>query len=221
MKPHRSGLTLLLIAMAGGAGFALRGFVSGSGGTSLLAVVPRPEYFASADSFSEVDQTRTRLQALALRYLYWVQVRDVEGVQGVRAAGRAGDISTAEVHARARRELEEGLVEFRGTGQEPVLTHGLLLLLASQGDPVRWVEVYLDLLYRRPTETLVGQMAPTALVMGRACGRLDAVLEGLRHVAQLPLDFEAKHRVQAALAGGLVAQVGAGPAAFGAMPSGG
>lgn len=207
--------------IAGGAGFALRGFVSGSGGTSPLALVPRTEYFASADSFSEVDQMRTRLRALALRYLYWVQVRDVESVQGLRAAGVAAVIPTAEVHARARRELEEGVAEFRGTGEEPVLTHGLLLLLASEGDHARWIEVYLDLLYRRPTEKLIGQMAPTALVMGRAGGRLDAVLEGFRQVTHIPLEFEAKHRVQSALAAGVIAQAGVGSAASGAMHSGG
>lgn len=221
MKPPRLGLTLLLIAVAGGTGFALRGFVAGSGGASPLAVVPRAEYFASAESFSEVDQMRTRLRALALRYLYWVQVRDVESVQGVRTAGRAGGVAMAEVHAQARRELEEGLAEFRGTGEEPVLTHGLLLLLASEGDHARWVEVYLDLLYRRPTEHLVGQLAPTALIAGRACGRLDAVLEGFRQVTHIPLEFEAKHRVQSALAGGVIAQAGAGSVASGAMPSGG
>lgn len=221
MKRHPSGLTLLLIAIAGGAGFALRGVVSGSGGTSPLALVPRAEYFASADSFSEVDQTRARLRALALRYLYWVQVRDVEGVQDLRATGTAGGLPTAEVHARARQELEEGVAEFRGTGEEPVLTHGLLLLLASEGDPARWIEVYLDLLYRRPTERLVGQMAATAVVMGRACGRLDAVLEGFRQVTHIPLEFEAKHRVEAALAGGVVAQAGPWGAASGAAHAGG
>lgn len=221
MKRRPWDRTLLLIAIAGGAGFALRGVVSGAGSASPLAVVPRTEYFASADSFSEVDQTRTRLRALALQYLYWVQVRDVVNVQGMRVTGRTASLPAAEVHARARRELEEGLGEFRGTGEEPVLTHGLLLLLASEGDHARWVEVYLDLLYRRPTEPLVGQMAPTALVMGRACGRLNAVLEGFRQVTHVPLDFEAKHRVQAALASGVIAQADAGPAASGAIRTGG
>ncbi|MCW5559780.1 MAG: hypothetical protein KIT22_18340, partial [Verrucomicrobiae bacterium] len=71
-----------------------------------------------------------------------------------------------------------------------------LLLLKKSGDCRRWLEVYLDVAYRRPTEELVGLCAHDALVMAVAAGRLSEVTAAFRHVLEIPLEFPAKHRLE-------------------------
>lgn len=193
--------TLLLMAATGTAAFGLRGLTPARTLTSPLAEVPPLEYFASAKSFSEVEQARTQLQALSRRYLFAVQVRQGELLRASRASGGSGMSAAAARDRQTVQELEAAIQEFRGTGEEPGLTHGLLICLAGERDYERWIDLYLDLLYRCPTEEVVGVLANAAVTAGQATGRLDEVLDGFRHVSSIPFDFEAKRRVQTALAG--------------------
>ncbi len=168
--------------------------------------IPPLEYFASAKSFSEVEQARAQLQALSSRYLFAVQVRQAVASRGSDAS-KVGGVSAGAVGvSQTVQELEEAIREFRGTGEEPGLTDGLLICLASERSYERWIDVYLDLLYRRPTEEVVGVLANAAVTAGQATGRLEEVLDGFRHVSSIPFDFEAKRRVQSALAGGVLAR---------------
>ncbi len=201
MKTQMVLRALILTATAGAAAFGLRGLAPARTLTSPLDEVPPLEYFASAKSFSEVEPARARLQALSRRYLYAVQVRQAVALRGHRASEVGGVSAGAACVSQTVQELEEATRGFRGTGEEPVLTHGLLICLASEHRYERWIDVYLDLLYRHPTEEVVGVLANAAVTAGRATGRLEEVLDGFRHVSSIPFDFEAKHRVQAALAG--------------------
>ena len=201
MKSQMMFRALVLLAALGSVGAVLRGLAPHGTEASPACDIPRLEYFASAQSFSEVEQARTQLQALSRRHLYVLQVRWVEALCGTRATGASGIPTGLEGVSQLISELEERISEFRGTGEEPVLTNGLLILLAGAGSYERWLDVYLDLLYRRPTEDAVGRLADAAVMAGRATGRLEEVLEGFRHLSRIPFDFECKRRVQAALAG--------------------
>jgi hypothetical protein len=173
--------------------------------SSTRGEVPRLEYFASANSFSEVEQVRTQLQALARRCLYQVQIRQADALRARLPAGSPGGDTERTSITGLVQEFEERIREFQGTGEEPLLVRGLLLLLASDGAYERWLEVYLDFLYRRPTEELVGRLAREALTAGRATGRLAEVSAGLRHVVDIPVEFPGKREVRAALASAILA----------------
>lgn len=201
MKTHVVLHTLVLAVAAGAAGFGLRSLGPASTVSSARQEIPPLDYFASSGSFSEVEQTRTHLKALSSRYLYLAQVHQAEALQRCSTGPDTSALSTSQRFNPIVDDLQAGLREFRGTGEEAVLTQGLLNVLASEGDYARWTDVYLDLLYRRPTEEAVGRLASTAVAAGRAAGRLESVLEGFRHVGRIPFDFETKRRVQAVLTG--------------------
>lgn len=183
---------------------------------STRAEIPRLEYFASASSFSEVEQMRAQLRALARRYLYSMQIRQVEALRhsplgsapklilnnhARTPAGSPGRPSLgAAPSSDLAREVRDMIQEFRGTGEEPVLTQGLLTLLASERAYGQWLDHYLELLYRRPTEEVVCHQADTAVAAGNATGRLGEVLAAFRHVSRIPLEFEGKRRLRELLA---------------------
>jgi len=191
------GLAIVL----GGLGLAWRRLTRPETLVSPAHAIPPLEYFASASSFSEVEQARAQLQALARRHLYVLQLRQAELLHAVQS-GDSGQRAraVAELQQLAA-EFEQALDEFRGTGEEPLLTTGLLTLLASERAHARWLDVYLRLLYQQPTESVVGRLAGEAVAVARATGRLEEVLAALRHVTRIPLEFEGKRSVQAALDG--------------------
>lgn len=199
MKTQMVFRSVVLCVGLGSVGFALRGLAPLSTMVSLQRDVPRLEYFASAQSFSEVEQVRAQLEALSRRHLYMLQVRQVEALQGARAGGTGGKATGRDAVGQVVQELGQAIQEFQGTGEEAKLTNGLLILLASEGSYGRWLDVYLDLLYRRPTEDVVGRLTETAVVAGRETDRLDEVLRGFRHLAQIPMDFEGRRRAEAVL----------------------
>lgn len=111
----------------------------------------------------------------ARRCLYQVPIRQADALRARLPAGSPGGDAERTSITGLVQEFEERIREFQGTGEEPLLVRGLLLLLASDGAYERWLEVYLDFLYRRPTEELVGRLAREALTAGRATGRLAEV----------------------------------------------
>lgn len=90
------------------------------------------------------------------------------------------------------RDLERGIEEFKDTPEELVLIEDLLLQLRSGGQANRWLDVYLEVLYRRPTEDLVASQFVTARQMAQATDRESEVATGFQHLLGIPLDFPAK-----------------------------
>jgi len=66
----------------------------------------------------------------------------------------------------------------------------------------RWLDVYLDALYRNPTHEMVSALAEDAVVISQAAGREKELTTGLRHVLGVPLDFLAKSRIEQSLVRG-------------------
>jgi hypothetical protein len=56
--------------------------------------------------------------------------------------------------------------------------------------------VYLDILYRRPTQDLLATFLDTAQRLAQETGREAEVESGFRHLLQIPLDFPAKRLLQ-------------------------
>jgi hypothetical protein len=196
MKIRQTVLSVLLAAAAACGGYYLRAlreapveFISNQEWGTL-------EYFLTPRSFSEIESARALLDALAARYVTGVDAHRVQAARAARA--RTRDPISSSPALDAIQLLDEGIEQFKDTEQEFLLVQRLLRVLKQEKFHDRWLEVYLDTLYRRPTEELVGLFARDAVVVGNAAGRLEDVRAGFRHVCETPLDFAAKRLVQAA-----------------------
>lgn len=200
MKPPTSltrlALALLALLAAAGTGYVTRGVQQQAITRLGIEDLPAAEFFSESRSFSEVENVRARLEGLAGRALAEARLRRSLGLRPVKLASRS-----TEAGATAITELERGLLEFRGTGHELLFVHELLLLLRIEGRHDRWLELYLDTLYRNPTHELIGVFAHDAVELSRKTGREPEVREAFRHVLDIPLEFTARSRVQAASPG--------------------
>jgi len=200
MKPPTSltrlALVLLALLAAAGTGYVTRGVQQQAITRLGIEELPAAEFFSDPRSFSEVENIRSRLEGLAGRALAEARLRRSGTVRPVNLAARnAGQDSPALA------ELGRNLAEFRGTGQEFLFIHELLLLLRIEGLHDRWLELYLDTLYRNPTHELIGVFAHDAVELSRKAGREPEVREAFRHLLDIPLEFTARSRVQAASPG--------------------
>lgn len=202
----------LLFLVAAGTGLA--GFYAGllreNGATrlpqgALLAL----DYLTSSDSFSEVESVRASLDGLAIRYANAAQALIAEDILHPSTPADARPTRAVPPLAAAIQMLEEVLPEFRGTGAEAQLLQPLLYALKRERRYDRWLEVYLDALYRHPTHRLVADLAGEALAISQATGRTDELNAALRHLEAIPLYALDKSRLVLALSGassGAVAQ---------------
>jgi hypothetical protein len=149
----------------------------------------------NCDTFSEIDNAKCVLQALSSRC-----VAQVATTCRSSAAGEIqGDKEARKPLTGAINQLEAGLQEFRGAEPELVVAEGLLRTLSKAGEASRWMAVYLDLLYRHPTSELVARLAKEATVLSKSTGRRQDLSLGFEHLCRIPLEFDGKQRVQAAL----------------------
>lgn len=164
-----------------------------------LGVTVALDQVVSAESFSEVEQARAVLDALARRY--------VERAQGLIAQ----EVMTRNTHSHARQTaegqpiltaiklLDEAIPEFRGTGAEPQLLWSLLFALRQERLYDRWLDVYLDVLYRHPTDDVVSAFAEDAVAISQAAGRASELISGLHHLNEIPLNYVARVKVERSL----------------------
>ena len=95
--------------------------------------------------------------------------------------------------------LDEAIPEFQGTGAELQLLQPLLYALKQERLYDRWLDVYLDALYRHPTDEMLSVLAEEAVVISQAVGRERELTTGLRYVSGIPLNFLAKSRIEDSL----------------------
>ncbi|MBM3834720.1 MAG: hypothetical protein FJ403_15900 [Verrucomicrobia bacterium] len=69
------------------------------------------------------------------------------------------------------KELESRIEEFKRTDQEFVLLEELLLVLHRQREYDRWLDTYLSVLYKHPTQSLVRSGAERALEVAKVADR--------------------------------------------------
>jgi hypothetical protein len=139
----------------------------------------------SSDSFSEIDQARSNLDALCLRYVSHAQQR-------MLSEPRDAALPVINVHESSRpipdsvAMLEDAAAGFRGTGSEPFAVRSLLQGLKRAQLHDRWLEVYQDYANRQPLEPLVCELAGEALRMAELTGRQSELIATLVHVSRNP-----------------------------------
>lgn len=179
---------LLAIILGGMAGYWIRDYRAMTAKTSGSMAAWGLDDFVRPRSFSSVEAMRAELEGLAQLYRTEARTRLLQS--------ESKPLAAALRRSEAIAELERGWTAFRDTSGEAYVVQDLLLLLKKSGASRRWLEVYLDMAYRRPTEELVGLFANDALTMAATTGRLSEVTAALRHVLEIPLEFPAKHRLE-------------------------
>ena len=198
---------VLLVLIAGGFGYYLRAFGEPAIWTLAAREIPAVGYFVSTLSFSEVAEAKALLEASADQIIQELRERPGAGVARVNARVIPRGEGSNSPYTRAVRDLESRIEEFKGTAQEIVLSQEMLWLLWRESQYDRFVEVYLNTLYEHPTAGLVGRFAGKALQGSRIVGREQEMLQAFRQVTSIPLEFESKRQVMAALeATALIAQ---------------
>lgn len=189
MKPARFVRRLIpalaTVLAAGALGLHLRDWTLSQTHAGNSSTLPDLDYFVRPRSFSEIETTRAELEGLALRFRTETRARHL-GLTGKSPAERQTVIA----------ELERGIAEFKETPEEFYLVQDLLLLLRAEGQNDRWLDVYLEVLYRRPTQDLLATFLDTAQRLAQTTGRESEVQSGFQHLLQIPLDFPAKRLLQ-------------------------
>lgn len=150
-------------------------------------------------SFSEVENVRVTLASLADQYMAdaylepRIRLQRSRSTDGACQAERATRVLPGYIE-----RLESGLVEFQGTDQELRMTEKLLAVLKEAKIYDRWLDIYLDALYRHPTEPVIGRRAGDAVRIGNSLGQQMAVRRAFSLVRSIPLEFEARTQVEKA-----------------------
>lgn len=160
------------------------GYYSGATSDRPVTELPRDafvasEYLVSSEAFSEVERVHAMLDALAMRYVEQAQRLMVQDY-----LSRTGRDPVARRQSNHRMFsavglLEEGIAEFRGTKQELLLVPTFLYALKREGLYDRWLDTYLDTLYRHPTAVKVANSATEAMRIARVIGREQELAFGI------------------------------------------
>jgi hypothetical protein len=195
----QAAISIILCALtSGGAGYLFR--AQKTDGSVILSSkdVVQADYLVPPDSFSRVNNTKNALQGLSARL-------DAGIVDAVWAYDRLPKSSASEKRRAEQvldRAIHSGVAvvhEFEGTAQQPVVAQGLLLALKKAGRFDRWTEVYLEMLFKHPTDPVVSRLADEALKISRRAGQEHRVLEALTYLSAFPAKFAGKPAIQAAL----------------------
>jgi hypothetical protein len=196
----RAGLLAWAIALClvgGWCGYEVRERLVAGALVLPAGALPSVEDLSPPESFSRIENTKKNLETLCLRLRLEIQSKIVaNGKSGVRERSAQSEEPSPN---EAIKDLELGMREFQGTDQQLDLAQELLLALKRLKSFDRWTDVYLKVLYEHPTHRVVSLFANEAVDVSRLAGRQEDVLAGLRHVAAIPLDFEDKDRIEAAL----------------------
>jgi len=197
MKVPSPVWVVVALLSAGGVGYHLAAERKDSGSWLALERTPPLEYYATQESFSEVENTKSSLEALCLRFRTAVRAKRVADREAnVRSCG-AGAASEPHLDS-AIADLEQGMSEFAGTDQELDVAEDLLLALKMAKQFDRWVDVYLKALYEHPTHRVVARLARDAASIANQCGREQNVLAGLLYMRSIPMEFQGNSRREAA-----------------------
>ena len=193
------GIFLISVTAAFG-GYWLRGHGENSGTFLAAKSLPQLDYVVVPDSFSRIENARQDLEGLCARLRLEIETRLCEQRRVELQAGVSSAAQTARLD-RIIRDLEDGMNEFEGTDQKLYVAEDLLCVLKREEHYNRWVEVYLRALYEHPMHPLVSRFAAEAITMGKQTGRESDVLSALTHLSSIPLDFQGKEKIEAALLG--------------------
>jgi hypothetical protein len=162
----------------------------GSGSFLALQDTPALEYFLAPQSFSELDNAKRLLEAVANQNL--IELRQRRMAFSLRTSGNALLPADIIEQQNSIQDLQEAIQRFGGTGQEHAFLRDLLLELKRAKMHDAWLEAYLELLYTQPAHAMTGRFAADAVRISQAAGRYGELLSACAHLAQIPFNFEAK-----------------------------
>jgi len=150
-------------------------------------------------SFSEVENAKALVRALSEQFATGIQAERAANYAKALLTTRTGETVVEPHLLEVSKQLERGVVEFKGTEQELVLIEQLLAVLKKANLHAQWTEVYLDVLYQHPTHPMIGRLATEAVIVSKAAGRQNEVLNGFDHVNNIPRDFGVKSQLMTEL----------------------
>jgi hypothetical protein len=173
-------------------------------GSIVLSVndMVQEEYLARPDSFSRVENTKNSLDALCTEVRYGLEQAIVD-YERLARSGAASNGQAAVVLVGAIHDGEVAVREFEGTEEQLYIVQDLLRLLERAGRFEQWTQLYLKALYQYPTQHVVSDLAGKAVELSSQSGQAKQVLEALRYLAGLPVDFAGRAEVEAALSSAL------------------
>lgn len=186
--------SILLSVIAGGLGCCLSAGRKAAVYSSSAQTISRLEDFESPASFSEIENSKSLLEAECRRFVVelrtkWVPALNTFPAGDKRASGGPRWITNRIDPVLA---LKEKIEEFKGTEQEFLLLGELLTVLRWEKRYSQWLDTYLHILYQYPTQPVVGQWVDRAIETGKILGREREVMEAFRHLKGIPLNFDAK-----------------------------
>jgi GNAT superfamily N-acetyltransferase len=196
MKLKRLALLFLVSAVTGWTGYYVGAMREPSAIHMPRGATVGLDYLVAEKSFSEVEHARAVLEALAARY-----VENAQGLIAQELMSRTANFGIEPSRSErpivaAIKMLDEAIPEFRGTGVELRLLEPLLYALKQEGFYDRWLDVYLDALYRHPTDEGVMSLAEEAVAISQGVGRERELTAGLRYVSGIPADFLTESRIE-------------------------
>ena len=176
------GLALLLAGVLGYAAGVRQagGWLASAGSRS-----PGVEYFLAPRTFSEIENTRALLDAQCRAFILSIRTRYIA--------------QHPEDSAQAVRELEATIAQLQRGPEMLPLQEELLWFLKKNGQSERWLQLYLEVLYEDPTDSLVGRFAEDARKFARGTTHESELLQGFQNLSAMPIRSEARERVQAVL----------------------
>lgn len=199
MKLKRLALLFLVSAVTGWIGYYVGVMREPSATHMSRGATVGLDYLVSAKSFSEVEHARAVLDALAARYVENAKILIAQEIMSQAPSFGIHQSSSERPMLAAINLLDEVIPEFQGTGAELQLLQPLLFALKQEGFYDRWLDVYLDALYRHPTDEMVSSFAEEAVVISQAVGRERDLTAGLRYVSGIPVGFLTKSRIEHSL----------------------
>jgi hypothetical protein len=204
-----SALVMATILLVGAAGY-------GAGARQVPIIMPVQqrvplEYFVTEDSFSEIENTRAKLNGLASQFLMEVRLRHHASALGARGVSHGPNPAYVSQRARAINEIERGIEEFRGTEPELSLVQEQLYLLKREQQPDRWLDVYLRVLYEHPTASVVRSNLRCAQEISESIGRERELAAAFHFLTRIPGDLPAKTQIIASGAYSSLAACDLGP----------
>lgn len=182
----RVSWALLITVSAGWTGYRVH--PRGEAGLLLPAqVIPPVEWLAGPESFSKVQNTKNSLEGLCLRLR-------LEAETKLASASRDSSQRRQSLEPVIG-QLEDEMHEFEGTDQELEVAQDLFVAYKCTGHLDRWLDLYLQMAYEHPMHSVPVHLAQEALTLGRAAGRQKEILQVLRHLKAIPLDFEGKDKL--------------------------
>jgi hypothetical protein len=152
------------------------------------------EYFSSPATFSEVETAKATLDGEA-----WQFISDMRS-KYLTPSAAGYQMGEKPEFGEWAAELEAKIQELHGTRPEFVITEELLHVLAAGNLPDRWLDLYLQVLYESPTQSLIPKRLGLATAFAAATGRADEVEAGLSHLMSIPTEFETKQKIKLAAA---------------------